>query len=131
MEFQSQISSDLLSNSTKILENFCYENKKIRKYILLLTCWQAINIRLKLVRGNLVNWWSLGLYVGWNQTGFCALRCRSLSHDVHQSIIVSKCRPLVLLDGQLGCFLQLSPKCSKIITFSQITPDPINILNRL
>ena len=56
MEFQSQISLDLLSNSTKILENLCCENKKTRKHTLPLTCWQAINIRLKLVRGNLVNW---------------------------------------------------------------------------
>ena len=56
MEFQSQISLDFLSNSTKILENLCCENKKARKHTLPLTYWQAINIRLKLVRTNLVNW---------------------------------------------------------------------------
>ena len=56
MEFQSKISLDLLSNSTKILENLCCEKKKTRKHPLPLTCWQAINIRLKHVRGNLVNW---------------------------------------------------------------------------
>ena len=55
MEFQSQISLDLLSNSTKILENIWCENKKTRKHTLPLTCWQDINIKLKLVRGNLVN----------------------------------------------------------------------------
>ena len=31
MEFQSQISLDLLSNSTKILENLCGENNENKK----------------------------------------------------------------------------------------------------
>ena len=37
---------------------------------------------------------------------------------------------MVELDGHLGCLLQISPKCSKIITYLQITPDIINIINR-
>ena len=64
MEFQSQISLDLLSNSTKILENLCCENKKTRKHTLPKTLWQAINIRLKTRQGqscNLVKSWALSL----------------------------------------------------------------------
>ncbi|CAN6836931.1 unnamed protein product [Brassica oleracea var. botrytis] len=38
---------------------------------------------------------------------------------------------MVELGGHLGCLFQISPKCSKIITYLQITPDLINIINRL
>ena len=56
MEFQSQISLDLLSNSTKIIENLCCEDKKTRKHTFPLTYWKIINVMLKFVRGNLVIW---------------------------------------------------------------------------
>ena len=56
MEFQSQIFLDLLSNSTKIVENLCCEDKKTRKHTLPLTYCKTINIRLKFVRSNLVIW---------------------------------------------------------------------------
>ncbi|WZZ35332.1 hypothetical protein YC2023_018733 [Brassica napus] len=56
MEYQSQISLDLLSKSAKILESLCSKNKKTRKHTLPLTCRQAINLRIKLVSGNLVIW---------------------------------------------------------------------------
>jgi len=36
-----------------------------------------------------------------------------------------------MVDGQLWVFIILSPKCTKIITFLQITPKPENILKRL
>ena len=62
---------------------------------------------------------------------FCALRCRSMSRYEHRSIIPLQYRPMVELDGHLGCLLHISPKCSKIITYPQITPDLINIINRL
>ena len=37
---------------------------------------------------------------------------------------------MVELDGHLGCLLQISPKCSKIISYLQNTPDLINIINK-
>ena len=60
MEFQSQISLDLFSNSTKILENLFAV--KTRKHTLPKTLWQTINIRLKTRQGkscNLVKSWAL------------------------------------------------------------------------
>ena len=36
-----------------------------------------------------------------------------------------------LVDGQLRVFIILSPKCTKITTFLQITSEPENILKRL
>ena len=56
MEFQSQNNFGSSLQSTKILENLCCENSKTRKHTLPLTCWQAYIIRLKLVKGNNVNW---------------------------------------------------------------------------
>ena len=50
---------------------------------------------------------------------------------VYRSILALLYRPIVDLDGHLGCVLQISPKCSKIITYLQNIPDLINIINRL
>ena len=62
---------------------------------------------------------------------FCALRYRSTPWLVYRSILALQYRPIVDLDGHLGCLLQISPKCSKIITYLQNIHDLINIINRL
>ena len=61
----------------------------------------------------------------------CALRCRSIPRHVYLSILTLQYRPIVELDGHLECLLQISPKCSKIITYLQNTLDLINIIIRL
>ena len=62
---------------------------------------------------------------------FCALQCLSMFRCEHRSIFLLQYRPMAKLDGHLGCLLQISLKCSKIITYLQITPNLINIINRL
>ena len=62
---------------------------------------------------------------------FCALRCRSIPSHAYRSILSLQYRPIVELDGHLGCLLQISPKCSKIITYLQNIHELINIINKL
>ena len=86
------------------------------------------NIRLKLVRGNLVILVGLVLKVGWNQIW---LPCTSLSIDNKECVSIDYClRPFIarLVDSQLRVFIILSLKYTKITTFLQITPKPENIL---
>ena len=72
----------------------------------------------------------MGFKSAGTKSGFGAL-CRRLttqyvSINYHlQSLIAG------LFDGQVRVFLILSPKCTKITTFLQITPKPENILKRL
>ena len=103
---------------------------KVRKRVLPRTIVEHINIRLKLARGNLVILVGLGLKVGWNQSGLCALRrwstTQSVSIDYHPRSSIAR-----LVDDQLRIFIILSPKCTKITNFLQITPKPENLLKRL
>ena len=92
---------------------------------------EHINIRLKLVRGNLVILVGLGLKVGWNQIwplrAFLSIEnteCVSIDYRLQLSTIG-------LFDGQLRVFIILSPKFTKFTTFLQITPKPENILKKL
>ena len=104
---------------------------KVRKPVLPRTMAEHINIRLKLVTGNLVNLVELGLKLGWNHSGLCVLRRRQTTRSVCRYIIAFAHQQIVMVDGQLWVFIILSPKCTKIITFLQITPKPENILKRL
>ena len=101
---------------------------KVRKCVLPRTMAKHIDIRLKLVRGNVVILVGLGHKVGWNDYGLCALRRRSTMRSVCRSIIAFAHRSIVMVDGQLRVLIIFTPKCIKITTFLQITPKPENIL---
>ena len=120
MEFQSKISLDLLSNSTKILENLCCENNKTRKHTFPLTCWQAINIRLKLLRGNLVNWWSLVLLVGLDQNG---LLCVSTLIDVTGCASIDYCLWMSTIGLARWSDRMFSPIISKMLQNHHFLPN--------
>ena len=92
---------------------------------------EHINIRLKLVRDNLVILVGLELQPSWNPIW---LPRASLLIDNIECVSIDYClRPSIdsLVDGHLRVFVILSPKCTKITTFLQITPKPENILKRL
>ena len=75
--------------------------------------------------------WDLGLKSVGTQSGFRALRRRSTTQGVCRSIIAFTHRSIVMVDGQLRACVILSPKCTKITIFFQITLKPENILKRL
>ena len=108
---------------------------KVKKHVLPRTMEEHINIRLKLVMGNLVILVGLGFKVGWNQYGICVLYCRSTTRSmcspIDRSIIAFAHRSIVIVDGQLRVFIILFRKCTKINTLLQITPKPKNILKGL
>ena len=104
---------------------------KVRKRVLPRTMTEHINIRLKLVRVNLVILVGLGIKVGWNQ--IWPLRA-SLSIDNTECVLINYRLQLStagLFDGQLRVFIILSPKSTKVTTFLIITPKPENILKGL
>ena len=101
---------------------------KVRKRVLPRTMAEHINIRLKLVRGNLVIIVGLGLKVDWNQSGLCALHRRSRTQNVCRSIIILDHRSLgwsMISYGSLSFFI------SKMHQNHQFPPKPENIIKRL
>ena len=75
--------------------------------------------------------WDLGFKSAETQSGLCALHRRSIPHSVYRSIVAFAHRSIVVVYGQLRVFIILSPKCTKITNFLQISPKPENILKRL
>ena len=96
-----------------------------------------INIRLKLIKGNLIILVGLGLKIGRNQIRplYASLSIDNkecVSIDYHLQSLTAR-----LFDGQVRVFIILSLKYTKIITFFQITiffqitTKPENIIKRL
>ena len=91
---------------------------------------------VNLVRDNLVKWWSLRLQVGCDQTGFMRVSMSidtksCVSIDSNYSISTDSRSRWSSWVPNISKMFQISPKCSKSITYLQNTSDLINIINRL